>query len=317
MSSGFDALGNPTGGAAATPYKPVDKKAAAGAASAAKKAASEAEKAAKDAAVAIKKAKDELAGVMADLFPDQGKMDKLLDQGRKLDAALAAKMISPDEWQKARDRLRDEIAVLSKETQDAGRGILNIPGIGTSLPLNADDSIDQIRKSIVDKFEEAKDKASESMANLANNVLNSLSGLANSIKSGGFLDIISAAFNAFGSVAKTGILGKGLGTSFKDFTSISGFRANGGSVTGGSTYVVGERGPELFTATQSGYIHPNGANDNGGRGMQVQVVKGDLFDVIVTGISDSRVSAAAPSIVSGASRGTQTAMQRRASRRLA
>lgn len=39
---------------------------------------------------------------------------------------------------------------------------------------------------------------------------------------------------------------------------VAGSRAHGGPVTGGSTYLVGERGPELFTARKSGTIIPNG-----------------------------------------------------------
>lgn len=39
---------------------------------------------------------------------------------------------------------------------------------------------------------------------------------------------------------------------------VSGARANGGPVSGGSTYLVGERGPELFTPMSSGNIIPNG-----------------------------------------------------------
>lgn len=38
-----------------------------------------------------------------------------------------------------------------------------------------------------------------------------------------------------------------------------GFRASGGPVTGGTSYIVGERGPELFTPNTSGAIVPNGA----------------------------------------------------------
>ena len=38
---------------------------------------------------------------------------------------------------------------------------------------------------------------------------------------------------------------------------VAGARAHGGPVTGGKTYLVGERGPELFTASQSGRIIPN------------------------------------------------------------
>lgn len=36
-------------------------------------------------------------------------------------------------------------------------------------------------------------------------------------------------------------------------------RASGGPVSAGSTYLVGEEGPELFTPSRSGYIIPNGA----------------------------------------------------------
>jgi hypothetical protein len=39
-----------------------------------------------------------------------------------------------------------------------------------------------------------------------------------------------------------------------------GFRAAGGSVTGGTPYVVGERGAELFVPNSSGTIIPNGGN---------------------------------------------------------
>lgn len=38
-----------------------------------------------------------------------------------------------------------------------------------------------------------------------------------------------------------------------------GARANGGSVTGGSSYLVGEKGPELFTPGRSGSISPSGS----------------------------------------------------------
>jgi phage-related minor tail protein len=38
-----------------------------------------------------------------------------------------------------------------------------------------------------------------------------------------------------------------------------GFRASGGSVKAGSSYMVGERGPELFTPGRSGSIAPSGS----------------------------------------------------------
>lgn len=45
------------------------------------------------------------------------------------------------------------------------------------------------------------------------------------------------------------------------------FRANGGPVTGGSSYIVGERGPELFVPGRSGTIVPN--ESMGGNSVQV------------------------------------------------
>lgn len=41
-----------------------------------------------------------------------------------------------------------------------------------------------------------------------------------------------------------------------------GFRAHGGPVSAGTSYVVGERGPELFTPSASGQITPNGGGQN-------------------------------------------------------
>lgn len=68
---------------------------------------------------------------------------------------------------------------------------------------------------------------------------------------GGLGGLASAAMNAFG-----------------------GFRANGGSVSSGKSYVVGERGPELFTPPSGGKIIPNnklGGGGNSGGAMQVTV----------------------------------------------
>ncbi|GBF38536.1 phage tail tape measure protein [Leptospira johnsonii] len=55
--------------------------------------------------------------------------------------------------------------------------------------------------------------------------------------------------------------------------SLSGARASGGVVSAGKSYLVGERGPELFTPGSSGKIMPNGA---GGGSVVVQSVVGTL-----------------------------------------
>lgn len=45
---------------------------------------------------------------------------------------------------------------------------------------------------------------------------------------------------------------------------IKGARAKGGPVSRGGVYLVGEDGPEVMTASKSGYVHPNGTGVNGG-----------------------------------------------------
>ncbi|WP_367898827.1 hypothetical protein AB3N61_06630 [Leptospira sp. WS58.C1] len=65
--------------------------------------------------------------------------------------------------------------------------------------------------------------------------------------------------------------------------SLSGARASGGVVSAGKSYLVGERGPELFTPGSSGKIIPNGA---GGGSVVVQSVVGTLI-VNVTGPNEA------------------------------
>lgn len=52
---------------------------------------------------------------------------------------------------------------------------------------------------------------------------------------------------------------------------IQGTRAIGGTVNGGSSYLVGERGPELFTPSSSGYISANGTLGGGSGPVNVVV----------------------------------------------
>ena len=48
-------------------------------------------------------------------------------------------------------------------------------------------------------------------------------------------------------------------------------RASGGPVTGGTSYIVGERGPELFTPNSSGMITPNNRMGGGGTTINLNV----------------------------------------------
>lgn len=109
-----------------------------------------------------------------------------------------------------------------------------------------------------------------------------------------------------------------------------GSKTNGGSAIGNrdtpaGAMLVGENGPEIVNMPRGASVmtasetrRMMAGNDNG---LQVQVVKGDLFDVIVAqisaGVSADTVATAAPVIAMGASNGAQQAVARRNGRRLA
>jgi len=59
---------------------------------------------------------------------------------------------------------------------------------------------------------------------------------------------------------------------------VAGARASGGPVAGGSSYLVGERGPELFTPGTSGNITPN--NALGGGNITINVMSADPNEVV-------------------------------------
>jgi len=79
--------------------------------------------------------------------------------------------------------------------------------------------------------------------------------------------------NLFGKGGSGGGLFGNVLSSFGQLLGLGGARAGGGPVSGGGTYLVGERGPELFTPQQSGQIIPNHALAGAGgvRSMQITI----------------------------------------------
>lgn len=83
-----------------------------------------------------------------------------------------------------------------------------------------------------------------------------------------------------------------------------GFRAGGGPVSAGRTYLVGERGPELFTPAVSGGIIPNG-----GIGGAVNVTVHNHFDVGLESV-DQRIAQRTPGIAAAVSAAVERARTR-------
>lgn len=132
----------------------------------------------------------------------------------------------------------------------------------------------------------------------------------------GFVDTIrkmvaeAAAAKIFGSKDKGGLgLGDFITTAVGSI--FGGFRADGGPVTAGVPYMVGERGPEMFVPSSSGYIRPNGG------GSKVE----NHFHIDARGAQEGvaaqiqrAIAQAAPMIVDASRRSIKDDLSRRAIR---
>lgn len=103
---------------------------------------------------------------------------------------------------------------------------------------------DTLADGVVNALKGAVD-GTQSLAEAANNMLNDLAN-----------QLLQVARNMLFFGSMTGSLTKGSGLLGSIF---GGFMANGGTTKAGKSYVVGERGPELFTPGVTGTVTPNSA----------------------------------------------------------
>jgi phage-related protein len=97
------------------------------------------------------------------------------------------------------------------------------------------------------------------------------------------VSVVNSAFNAIKNIVnfiKNNPVTQAIGGAIDNI--FGGGRANGGPVTGGTSYVVGERGPELFVPNTSGTIIPNGGGGGGG---------GSTINLTVNGAIDAEGTA--------------------------
>ena len=164
-----------------------------------------------------------------------------------------------------------------------------------------------------EKTEEARNRTetgtkaiAESFRTMATDALAALDRLAAGIESGNFLSILSGVVDIGLQLGGMGVFGK---ETQANILSSRG-RANGGSVSAGRAYVVGENRPEVFIPDTNGRIQPSVGS---GGGQVIVINNSALADVYV----DGRVQAAAPAIVSASANYTQSTMARRSTRRVA
>ena len=149
------------------------------------------------------------------------------------------------------ENLKNELKLLESENEKLSTDELTKKIEKLKVQVDLQGQIVNNAKALIDPFKQLSDmiqiemgngikdliKGTKTLGDVLNNVLNKMID--------GFLNL--GLFGNFGGGSITGGL----------FGAI--FKADGGSVKGGGSYIVGERGPELFTPGVSGMITPNHA----------------------------------------------------------
>jgi tape measure domain-containing protein len=144
-------------------------------------------------------------------------------------------------------------SLIEKETERHQKSLIDIANGGRGIKTLFEEmkaSVDGWGRS----FAENMVRSSGSFSDFAQNMVEQMQIIALQQATqplfSAFGDFLGAAFGGLGSPGVTPPSGGGV-------IHLSGARAAGGPVSGGSSYLVGEKGPEIFTPKQGGNIIPN------------------------------------------------------------
>lgn len=263
----------------------------------------------------------DIRSILDRLFPEAARIRKMYEEIAKLEAGMKrgpngeAPLLTEEMGLAA-------IAAARADARGTGRAE---PTAGTvaapaGLDMEATErrlgKFSDITKGVADKTKTQTVRIAESFKDMAEKTMQSVRGLVDAIKGGGFLDILEGAVNLFLQLGSTGLFGKGIANNINS-PAFGGARAMGGPISAGKAYLVGERGPELVVPNHGGRVI---SNDNLGMGgkLQVEVVANNNgFGAIVRNHAGAVVAEAAPTLMQGsAAMANQQAMFQR-SRRLA
>lgn len=211
----------------------------------------------------------------------------------------------PEAWkQEAERRLRRERygdwMVKTTDTEPLTKGMADIA---------------EAAKGLGDRAQVQTVRVAESFKDMATKTLDSLRGLADSIKKGGFLDIFENVVGLFLQIGSTGLFGQKLATNINKVPAY----ANGTNFHPGGMALVGERGPELVNMPRGSQVMSNSElRRMAGGKLQVEVVANNNgFGAIVRDHAGAVVAQAAPSIAGMGSAGAQMTFARSRKRAMA
>ncbi|MXP43691.1 phage tail tape measure protein [Allopontixanthobacter sediminis] len=257
--------------------------------------------------------------LLADLFPEAEQMRGYRDMIAAIDAMEKRGPNHPGGGMDEATAIEARRRAMARLRDDGGMGPVALSAglaVGEDPLRTSEDiarSIDKLEQKLglaADKTKAHTVRIAKSFADMAQDTLGALQNMTNSIKGGGFLDILGSVLGVFTQLGSVGAFGKSIQT---NINKVPGY-ANGTSFHPGGMAIVGERGPELLNLPRGSQVS---SNDNlkamMGGATRIQVEASPYFDVRVNG----QIQQAAPSIASaGAQMGNSMATLQR-SRRLA
>ena len=185
-----------------------------------------------------------------------------LQQAQRRDSMLAPKLLELDSLQQGlasvtgstpREKVDEMRASLSRVNDEIGRlsnGLAYVEGQEIVWEKN---------RSGVEAFNNVLNGVGTTVTSVFADLITGTDNWTNSLQNA--LNAVANLLLQVGLTALGGNDGKGF---FSILTGNFGKRAAGGPVTGGTPYIVGEKGPELFVPGRSGGIVPNNALGGGG-----------------------------------------------------
>ena len=175
------------------------------------------------------------------------KIKEMIEDGAKLEELDVNKIENLLKQNKELEKQAEQAEKIRQEFQQLGQSLATDVASGLKGLIKGTSTLGDVINSVLDKMLDAAINMT-----LFGNISGTLGG-------GGFL---GGLFGMFG--GKKGPYGGAplgpLGNPLSQHTDLTvGVRANGGPVKKGRSYMVGERGPELFTPSRSGMITANNA----------------------------------------------------------
>lgn len=253
---------------------------------------------------AFQKLAQELKPLLDRLFPDAAAMNQYQADLKTLAAAAKAGMITKEQEQAARNQLGLE-----------GRPTDSVIPLILADPFTHEiDKVNEAVDGLKRRSETASVAIAKTFADMARDTVGAFQSMANSIKGGGIVDILSSVINLGLQLGSIGVFGKGVATRINTPRAVPSIPAyaNGTNFAPGGMALVGERGPEIVNLPRGSQVIPNEALG----GSRVQIVPSPYFTAIVDGRVQSGLQTATPLLIGASVAETGARAARSQSRRV-